>query len=346
VGAAGRAIMHLMKLEEVAKRAKVSTATVSRVLNDIAGVRNATRARVLRAAEELNYHPNLHARTLAGGRSRTLGMIVSNMENPFFLDIFKAAEYDARIRGYDIILANTDYRPEILVNNIRLMIGRRVAGLALVISEMDLSLTNELTGLNIPVVFYDVGEPRQNITNIAVNYAKGIERVVNYLHDMGHQRMAFVSHHPSLGPISAREQAFRHKVETFFPKIKWSVSASTDTLDGGRQAAREILAAGMQPTAILCVNDFMALGVLHELREAGVRVPQDVSVTGFDNIKLAEISYPALTTLHIPREKIGQLMAQTLMAHEEFTTNTFVIEPEFVVRASAGPAPAQSSRAE
>src|SRR5437660_573913 len=127
-----------MSLEEVAKRANVSTATVSRVLNEVAGVRSATRARVLLAVEELKYHPNLHARTLAGGRSRTLGMIVSNMENPFFLDIFKAAENDARARGYDIILANTDYRPEILVKNIRLMLGRRVAGLALVISEMDL----------------------------------------------------------------------------------------------------------------------------------------------------------------------------------------------------------------
>lgn len=327
-----------MSLEEVAKLAKVSTATVSRVLNEVAGVRNATRARVLRAAEELNYHPNLHARTLAGGRSRTLGMIVSNMENPFFLDIFKAAERDAHAKGYDIILANTDYRPELLVKNIHLMIGRRVAGLALVISEMDATLTEELLALNIPVAFYDVGEPRQNITNIAVNYAKGIERVVNYLHELGHERMAFVSHHPSLGPLSAREQAFREKVDAFMPKIKWHIAANTDTLEGGREAAREILSSGLDPTAVICVNDYMALGVLHELREAGRRVPKDISVTGFDNIKLAEISCPALTTLHIPRERIGHLMSSALMNGDENKTNRFVIEPEFVVRASAGPA--------
>ena len=327
-----------MSLEEVAKLAKVSTATVSRVLNDMSGVRNATRARVLRAAEELKYHPNLHARTLAGGRSRTLGMIVSNLENPFFLDIFKAAEQDARERGYDIILANTDYQPEILVKNIRLMIGRRVAGLALVISEMDLSLTRELTDLNIPVVFYDVGEPRQNITNIAVDYAKGIDCVVNYLHELGHQRMAFVSHHPSLGPLSAREQAFRHKVETFAPKILWRIAASTDTLEGGREAAREILQSNLDPTAIICVNDFMALGVLHELRAAGMRVPDNVSVTGFDNIKLAEISHPALTTLHIPRDRIGRLISHALTGGSEIKANEFLIEPEFIVRASAGPA--------
>jgi DNA-binding LacI/PurR family transcriptional regulator len=150
--------------------------------------------------------------------------------------------------------------------------------------------------------------------------------------------MAFVSHHPSLGPISAREQAFREKVETFAPKIRWRISANADTLEGGRQAAREILDSGLDPTAIICVNDFMALGVLHELREAGIHVPKDISVTGFDNIKLAEISHPALTTLHIPREKIGHLMSQALTAADEIKTNKFVIEPEFVVRASAGPA--------
>lgn len=328
-----------MSLEEVAKLAKVSTATVSRVLNDVGGVRSATKARVLRAAEELKYHPNLHARTLAGGRSQTLGMIVSNMENPFFLDIFKAAERDASLRGYDIILANTNYQPEILVKSIHLMLGRRVAGLALVISEMDLSLTPELMDLNIPVVFYDVGEPGPNITNIAVNYASGIENVVVYLHNLGHERMAFVSHHPSLGPTSAREQAFRQKVEAFVPKIQWRIVASTDTLDGGREAAREILSSGLNPSAIICVNDFMALGVLHELNEAGIRVPGDVSVTGFDNIKLSEISHPPLSTLHIPRDRIGQLMSQALTKPEEIKTNRFFLEPEFIVRGTTGPAP-------
>ena len=265
-------------------------------------------------------------------------MIVSNMENPFFLDIFKAAERDARIRGYDIILANTDYDPEVLVNSIRLMIGRRVAGLALVISEMDVSLTQELVGLKIPVVFYDVGEARQNITNIAVNYGSGIERVVNYLHELGHQRMAFVSHHPSLGPLSAREQAFRQKVEALAPKIQWRIAANADTLEGGREAAREILRSGLDPTAIICVNDFMALGVLHELHKAGIQVPRDISVTGFDNIKLAEISHPALTTLHIPRDRIGTLMSQALTTGSENGTNKFLIEPDLIVRGTTGAA--------
>ena len=165
-----------MNLEVVAKRAKVSTATVSRVLNNVGPVKNSTRTRVLKAVEELKYHPNLHARSLAGGQNRTIGMIVSNMENPFFFDIYKAAERDARHNGFEMVIANTDYRADHLVNSIRLMIGRRVAGLAVIVSEMDSDLIAELTDSKIPIVFYDVGTPRQNISNIKVDYARGIEK--------------------------------------------------------------------------------------------------------------------------------------------------------------------------
>jgi len=330
-----------MNLEEVARRAKVSTATVSRVLNDVGQVKTSTRARVLKAAEELRYHPNLHARNLAGGKNRTIGMIVSNMENPFFVDIYKAAEQDARGKGYEVVLANTDYNPEYLVRHIRLMIGRRVSGLALVISEMDPSLIQELSEGSIPVVFYDVGTPKHNISNIAVNYGKGIERIVNYLHELGHRRMAFISHHPNLGPLSVRERAFRETVAKNSPSIKWRIAVSADGLDGGREATREILASGFDPTAIICVNDLMALGALHEIREAGLRVPQDVSVTGFDNLRLAEVCSPSLTTLDIQRERIGHLMFQALTETSpspEACRRRIVLDPEFVLRGSTGPA--------
>src|SRR5437667_9639826 len=117
----------LMSVNAVAKRAGVSTATVSGVLNDLNVVKNSTRARVLKAAEELKYHPNLHARSLARGKSRTLGILISNMENPFFFDIFRALESAAHSRGYEVVVANTDYRTEQPVSSPRRMIGRRVA---------------------------------------------------------------------------------------------------------------------------------------------------------------------------------------------------------------------------
>src|SRR5512138_1374806 len=164
-----------MSLEKVAKRARVSTATVSRVLNNIDVVKNSTRSRVMKAIAVLNYHPNLHARTLAVGKSCSLGMIASNMENPFFFHVFKSLESDARAHGYDVIVAHTDYQPDRLARSIRLMIERRVAGLAVIVSEMDEALIAELTASSIPTVFYDVGTVTENISNIRVNYRRGIE---------------------------------------------------------------------------------------------------------------------------------------------------------------------------
>src|ERR1043165_1478518 len=169
-----------MNLEQVAKRAKVSTATVSRVLNNASVVKTSTRVRVMKAIEELKYHPNLHARHLAGGKSRTVGVILSNMESPFFFDIYKTVESDAHASGFEVVVANTDYRTEQLVTSIRLMIGRRVAGLAAIVSEMAPELIDELNESRIPVVFYDVGTPRPNITNIRVDYRRGIDKVIDY----------------------------------------------------------------------------------------------------------------------------------------------------------------------
>ena len=330
-----------MNLEQVAKRAGVSTATVSRVLNNINVVKNATRTRVLKAVADLNYHPNLHARTLAGGKSQTLGMIASNMENPFFFDIFRTLEADAHEHGYDVVVANTDYQPERLVRSIRLMIGRRVAGLAVIVSEMDPNLMRELTESKIPAVFYDVGKPARNISNIRVNYRRGIERVVEYLHDLGHTRLAFIGHHSTLGPTSERERAFVETVSRYAPAAEWRTVADQDGLEGGRQATRELLSSGFHPSAIICVNDFMAVGALRELREQRLRVPEDVSVTGFDNIRLSEFSDPPLTTVHIPRDRIGHLAFETLVPESAKTKPSgreTVIDPEFVLRESTGPA--------
>jgi len=330
-----------MNLEQVARRAKVSTATVSRVLNNASIVKTSTRARVVKAIEELKYHPNLHARHLAGGKSRTIGVIASNMENPFFFDIYKTIESDAHARGYEVVVANTDYRSEQLVTSIRLMIGRRVAGLAAIVSEMDPALIRELTESRIPVVFYDVGTPRQNITNIRVDYRRGIEKVIDYLHSLGHRRLGFIGHHAMLGPINERMKAVLDAVARN-STLEVRTAADADTLEGGRLATRTLLSSGYQPTAIICVNDITAVGALRELRERGLRVPLDVSVTGFDNVKLSEFCCPALTTVHIPREHIGHIICDRLIADRNQPAapeHEVVIDPELVVRESTGPAP-------
>jgi len=328
-----------MRLEAVAERAGVSIATVSRVLNNSTAVNPKTRARVLKAIKELRYHPNLHARTLAGGKSKTVGVIVSNLENPFFFDVYQAVEGDAHARGYEVVVANTDYKPEQLSTCIRLMIERRVGGLAVIVSEMEPALIDELAGGDVPIVFYDVGAPRRNITNIRVNYRQGIEKLVEYLHSLGHQKLGFIGHHSTLGPLHERLKAVKDVIAKYSSDMEVRSSANKDSLEGGRQAARTLLASGYRPTAIVCVNDIMAVGALRELRDRGLRVPEDVSVTGFDNIKISEFCSPALTTLHIPRDRIGHTICESLIGVDHQPPNTdreIILDPELVVRDSTG----------
>jgi DNA-binding LacI/PurR family transcriptional regulator len=224
------------------------------------------------------------------------------------------------------------------------MIGRRVAGLAVIVSEMAPELIEELNESPTPVVFYDVGTTCDHITNIRVDYNRGIVKVIDYLHSLGHRRIGFVGHHAVLGPINERMKAVLEAVARI-PTLEVRTAADADTLEGGRLATRALLATGFEPTAIVCVNDFTAVGALRELRERGLRVPEDVSVTGFDNVKLSEFCCPALTTVHIPRDRIGNIMCDFLIPRPGAAEKIgeIVIDPEFVLRDSTGPA-RESSR--
>jgi len=134
-----------------------------------------------------------------------------------------------------------------------------------------------------------------------------MEKLIAYLYSLGHRRVGFVGHHATLGPINERQRAVLDAVGCY-SDFRVETAVDEDTLEGGRYAARMVLAANPAITAVICANDLMALGALRELRDRGLRVPRDISVTGFDNIKLSEFCYPALTTVHIPRERIGQIL--------------------------------------
>ena len=330
-----------MSLQAVAERAGVSIATVSRVLNGLDVVKHSTRARVMKAISDLKYHPNLHARSLAGAANKTIGVVVSNLDNPFFLDVYRAVESDCHSSGFEVVVANTLYRPEQLAASVRTMIGRRVAGLALIVSEMDESIVKELTEGEIPVVFYDVGTAGGHVTKIRVNYRKGVQRVIDYLTALGHTDFGFIGHDSVLGPIAERCTSVVECAQAANPKATVRQVTAVDGLQGGKRAAAELLSVGQPPTAIVCVNDIMAAGALLELRERGIEVPRDISVTGFDNIELAKFCYPALTTVHIPRDQIGHAVFRSLAGDDkahDLPGRELVITPEFVVRDSTGPA--------
>jgi LacI family transcriptional regulator, galactose operon repressor len=329
-------------LEEVAKRAGVSTATVSRVLNNTGPVREATRRRVLSVARQLRYQPNLHARSLAGGKSRVIGMVSSNIENPFFVDIFRSLETECARHGYEVVLKDTGYDAKRLVEAVHSLMGHRIAGLALVVSEVDAQLVEELKEHGLPCVFYDIGETAENISRVKVRYETGTRRMAEHLYSMGHRRMAFVGHHASLGPLHERQSTFLDVMRGHSGEVEFATVLNSDSPQGGRQAVQQILRSDFKPTAILCVNDFMAIGVLRELREQGLQVPQQVSVAGFDNITLSEYVCPALTTVGIPRRQIGQLVAEALISPDgtkKALGQEILIDPELVVRESTGAAP-------
>ncbi len=326
-----------MNLQDVAKRAGVASATVSRVLNGNPGVKNSTRMRVLRAVEELKYQPNLHARTLAGGRSRVLGVVMANLYNPFFADIYQAIETNAVERGYETVLENSSHDVKLLKASVHRLLGQKVAGLG-VFPEMEPAILEDLQEARIPVVLFDAGEVTGSFTTIQFDHRKGIRMLLDLLHALGHRRMAYVGAPLFLRPTEERRLEFvettaRHGAESLV------VTPVEDGFAGGRQATRELLRSGFAPTAILCVNDWIAIGAIRELRNQGLSVPGDVSVTGFDNITMSEFSCPSLTTIHIPRAEIGRLVIAGLLPDASGAPprpRHIFLDPELVLRESTG----------
>ncbi|HTP85477.1 MAG TPA: LacI family DNA-binding transcriptional regulator [Bryobacteraceae bacterium] len=326
-----------MNLQDVARRAGVGAATVSRVLNGSPGVKNSTRARVLRAVEELKYKPNLHARTLAGGRSNVLGVVMANLYNPFFSDIYHVIETNALQHGFETLLANSSHDVKLLKASVHRLLGQQVAGLG-VFPEMEPSIQEELREAQIPVVLFDVGETAEGFTTIHFDYRKGMRMLVDLLYAMGHRRMAYIGAPLFLRPTEERRLEFVESTARLGVDAT-VVAPVEDGFAGGRGATREVLRTGFAPTAILCVNDWVAVGAIRELRNQGLNVPGDVSVTGFDNITIAEFCCPSLTTIHIPRAEIGRMVVTGLVPGASGAPpppRHIFLDPELVVRESTG----------
>lgn len=330
-----------LTLDDVAKKAGVSPATVSRSLNSPDLVRPATRARVLAAVEELRYRPNRLASDLAGGRSRTVGLVVSNLANPFFLDIFHSVEYEAKRHGYEVLIENTGYEPTRLAAVVDSMLGRSPAGLVIVVSEMEESMMAELREGAIPVVIYDVGAPGENIANIRVNETQGVKALVKYLRSLGHRRFGLITHHSQYGSLRQR----RELLESLLGDDLVVAPDVEDSLEGGRAGVRSLLDMADPPTAVLGGNDHVAIGALREIHDRGLRVPEDVSVAGFDNIHWDEFVNPSLTTVNIPRDYIGRLAMERILTPDGAPAaahgQEIIVQPELVIRDSTGPAPSR-----
>jgi LacI family transcriptional regulator len=197
-----------MRIKDVARLAGVSTATVSHVINNTRFVREETRQKVLAAIEEAGYTPNLHARSLASGYSRTFGLIVSDIANPFFPELVKSIQRRAAEAGYDVILANTNYDERLTVSCVERLLQQKVRGVAIMTSEMDTALIDRLAQREVAVVFLDLGPVGPHTSNINVDYESGVRAGVEHLIELGHRRIAYVGGPRHLRSPERRVSAF------------------------------------------------------------------------------------------------------------------------------------------
>jgi LacI family transcriptional regulator len=303
----------MSSIKDIASEAGVSTATVSHVINKTRFVSDAVRARVLKAIELHDYYPNAHARSLASGSSRILGLVISDIANPFFPELVKSIEAEAYEHGYDVVLSNTNYDTERTSHYVRRFIERKVAGVAVMTSEMDKSLIEDLARREVSVVFLDSGEVGLHMSNLRVGYAEGIKQAILHLVELGHRSVAFISGLPHLRSAKRRLEAFRQTMQTVLPDAPERIYTGDFQIEGGRRAALEILAAADMPTAVIAANDLMAFGAISEFHRAGLNVPRDISVVGFDDIAFSSLIEPALTTVNLPLGELGKLAVEALL---------------------------------
>ena len=328
-------------IREVAKAAEVSTATVSNVLNKTGKVGRETRRLVLSTVKKLGYIRDVHARQLASRDRRTLGIIVSDIENPFFPEVIKSFETRAQELGYDAILSDTNYDPRRTREAAERMMEHKVRGVAIMTSEISLRLVHELARRMIAVTFLDLAPVRGYTSNLCIDYLSGIEQIVKYLYENGHRRIAFVAGRPGLKSNLVRLEAYE-KMMLRLGLEPGPILEGNLRFEGGLAAGLAVAKLSPRPTAVMAVNDLTAVGVIKGLLNAGCRVPHDISVTGFDKTRLADYSNPSITTVDIHRETLGRLAADAL--HELSSTASprgkeYQIGSELVIGDSTGPAP-------
>jgi LacI family transcriptional regulator len=307
-----------MDIREIAKRAKVSTATVSRTINRVPTVDPALAKRVMKVVEDMGYYPNTAARALVSGKSRIFGLIVSEITNPFFPEIVQAFEDIAVQNHYEILLTSTVHDPKRMELAVRRMIERRVDGVAILTFGMEDALIEDLRFRKVPLVFVDVGPQAAGVTNIRVNYQQGIREAVSHLANLGHKRIAFVAGPTNLKSAMARRAAFEAAMQENGLTVDSELIVTGDhKVEGGIAALAQLAALSKKPTAILCSNDMTAVGVMREAYDRGITIPRELSVIGFDDIRLAEFTTPPLTTVRMSQKQLAEYAFQALRGEVE-----------------------------
>jgi LacI family transcriptional regulator len=335
-------------IRTVAALAKVSIATVSRTINGSPAVSERLAKRVWAAVEQLNYFPNTHARTLVSGRSHLFGIIVENITNPFFPELIQSFEETAVAHGYEILVSSSNSDPAILTTCVRRMLERKVDGVAVLTFGEEEPVLDQLAHHDVPMVLAEFQLDDPKAATIVMDYTTGIRAAVRHLAELGHRKIAFLAGPHKLHSALTRENDFRAAMQEvgLSIQLQWIIECD-HTLKGGLAGFAQLQSLAESPTAILCSNDMTAIGVLRAAYMKGLRVPQDLSVVGLDDIDFAEFTLPPLTTIRLDRTELARAAFEALRQQVEDTglekvQREFLVSTSLVVRGSTAPPPVKA----
>lgn len=331
-----------MDMRDIAKLAGVSSATVSRVINGFNNVKPATAERVRRVIAETKFYPNSSATTLKHGKSSTYGLIIPDITNPFFPEFIRSFERIMVGRDRDMFMATTDFHASRVQQSIRRMLIRKVEGVALLASEIETEPIEALIHNRVPLVTMERRLTGPGLSDVLIDYGSAMDDAVKHLKRLKHRRIAFIG--GSVGPTISdhRRDAFIVAMKDNGLKAETElIRAGNYRIPGGETAMAELLALSRRPTAVIAANDLTAIGAMRTIQKRGLSVPEDISIVGFDDIELADILQPPLTTLRLSRSELAGIFFKALEAlrsepHAE--GQQYAIKSTLVVRGSTGPA--------
>ncbi len=327
------------RIKDVAELAGVSPALVSFALNAKPYVGKSARERIERAVSQLGYRPNIVAQSLRKRRTGIIGLVLSDIANPFFPEIARGIEETARKHGFNVILSNTDADPTQEKNSIEILLSRQIDGL-IITSARSTDNLNEYLREDCPVVLVNRDPFPGMFDFVGIDNVSSARKAVHHLAELGHRKIAFVEGESASPASFGRYEGYKVALK------KMGISLSEKYVrighlkyEGGYRAMNSFWEDSSRPTAIFCANDMMALGVIDACADRGIRVPQDVAVVGFDDMWVASLKNVQLTTIHQPRYEMGakavELMMERIMGKRE-EIRRVMLPAELVVRGTCG----------
>lgn len=302
-------------LDDVARTAGVSTATVSRCLNAKQKVSEDTARRVMQAVEALGYTPNFNARAMAAKRTYTIGAIIPTMENAIFARGLQAFQETLHGLGYNLLVSSSAYQPSLEAEQIKALVARGADGLLLIGYERDAAIYDYLERRQIPTILAWASQPERRHACVGFDNRVAMQQLTDKVIALGHRRIAVIS-----GIVKGNDRAASRlagirdalAAQGLRPDDLPVIETSYE-IDNGAAAFATLMLADPKPTVVICGNDVLAAGAVSKANALGLNIPGDVSITGFDDIELASILHPPLTTVHVPHREMGRIAAQELI---------------------------------